>query len=140
MGVAWERQLGTVKRVLRAIIGTQSIGDCRLVTLFCEAEGIIKSCPITQVSSDPNDIEALTPGHLLCGGTDDGFPLHEGDLENEYRKRLQHVQEMAERFWRQFVQEYVHMLSKRHKHLWPRTNPKEGDLVLDTMKEMLRCN
>ena len=34
MGGAWERQIGTAKRFLRAIIGDQSIDDYRLVTLF----------------------------------------------------------------------------------------------------------
>ena len=34
MGGAWERQIGTAKKVLRAIIGDQSIDDYRLMTLF----------------------------------------------------------------------------------------------------------
>lgn len=140
MGGAWERQVGTVKRVLRAIIGSQSIDDYRLATLFCEAEAIVNSRPITPVSSDPNDFEALTPSHLLRGGAGDVFPLHDRSLNDEYRRRWQHVQVLAERFWRRFVREYVPSLRKRHKHLQPRPNLQRGDLVIITTEEMPRCS
>ena len=36
-----------------------------LLTLQCEVESIINGCPLTKVSDDPKDPEALTPNHLL---------------------------------------------------------------------------
>ena len=36
-----------------------------LNTIFCEVESIINGQPLTPVSDDPNDGEALRPNHLL---------------------------------------------------------------------------
>ena len=32
---------------------------------MCEVESIMNSQPLTKVSDDPNDLEVLTPNHLL---------------------------------------------------------------------------
>lgn len=34
-------------------------------TVFCEAEAILNDRPITKASDDPDDLEALTPNHIL---------------------------------------------------------------------------
>ena len=34
-------------------------------TLFCEIESIVNGRPLTKVSDDPQDVNALTPHHLL---------------------------------------------------------------------------
>ena len=36
-----------------------------LKTLTCEVESIVNGTPITKVSDDPRDLNALTPNHLL---------------------------------------------------------------------------
>ena len=36
-----------------------------LRTLMCEVESVVNGRPITKVSDDPRDLEALTPNHLL---------------------------------------------------------------------------
>ena len=36
-----------------------------LATLMCEVETILNGRPLTKVSSDPKDAEAITPNHLL---------------------------------------------------------------------------
>lgn len=139
MGGAWERQIGTAKKILRAIIGSQSIDDYRLMTLFCEVESVINSRPITPVSDDPKDLEALTPGHLLRGGSDLGISAPGEDLSVSYRRRWRHVQVMTEKFWQRFVREYIPMLRQRHKYVRPRRNFKEGDMVLVTTGNLPRC-
>lgn len=65
IGGIWERQIRTVRKVLRAIIGSQVLDDELLHTLFCEAETVVNGRPITAVLDDPNDMEALTHSHLL---------------------------------------------------------------------------
>ena len=55
----------TVRKILQALLREQITEDESLVTFMCEVESIMNSRPITPVSSDPNDMEPLTPNHLL---------------------------------------------------------------------------
>ena len=64
-GGIWERQIRTVRKVLFSLMNQQTLSDESLYTLLCEVESIINSRPVTKVSDDVNDLEALTPNHLL---------------------------------------------------------------------------
>ncbi|XP_042221149.1 uncharacterized protein LOC121865697 [Homarus americanus] len=65
MGGVWKRQIHMMKKVLQGVLGTQVLDNERLNTLFCAVEEIVNVRPITPVSNDPRDLEALTPLHLL---------------------------------------------------------------------------
>ncbi|KAK7930431.1 hypothetical protein WMY93_006826 [Mugilogobius chulae] len=43
----------------------ENLDEEGLHTVLCEVEAILNSRPITKASTDPNDLEALTPNHLL---------------------------------------------------------------------------
>lgn len=43
----------------------QSLDDEGFHTVLFEAEAMLNDRPITKLSQDPNDLEALTPNHLL---------------------------------------------------------------------------
>lgn len=64
-GGAWERIIRMVRVVLSSILNQQTLDDEGLHTVLCEAEAILNDRPITKVSEYPNDLEALTPNHLL---------------------------------------------------------------------------
>ncbi|KAK3739650.1 hypothetical protein QZH41_003863 [Actinostola sp. cb2023] len=64
-GGVWERCIRTVRKIMNAILKEQTVDDEGLLTLMCEVESIINGRPITKVSDDPKDLEALTPNHLL---------------------------------------------------------------------------
>nr|XP_057933833.1 uncharacterized protein LOC131132323 [Doryrhamphus excisus] len=64
-GGIWERLIRSVKRVFTSVLQQQSLDDEGLQTIFCEVEAILNSRPITKVSDDPDDLEALTPNHIL---------------------------------------------------------------------------
>ena len=56
----------TIRRVLYAILHSSvRLSDDVLNTVFCEAENIVNSRPMTKVSDDATDSEPLTPNHLL---------------------------------------------------------------------------
>ena len=55
----------TVRKVMKALLKEQVLDDEGLCTLMCEVESIVNERPITKVSDDPRDCNALTPKHLL---------------------------------------------------------------------------
>ena len=64
-GGIWERCIRTTRKILNALLKEQILSDEYLMTLLCEVESIINGRPITKVSQNPRDLEALTPNHLL---------------------------------------------------------------------------
>ena len=50
---------------MKALLKEQVLDDEGLCTLMCEVESIVNERPITKVSDDPRDCNALTPKHLL---------------------------------------------------------------------------
>ena len=67
MGGVWERLVRSVKRCLTVVLGSQVLTDEVLNTAFTEVEFIVNSRPLTHVSTDPTDLEAITPNHFLLG-------------------------------------------------------------------------
>ncbi|XP_068716993.1 uncharacterized protein [Montipora capricornis] len=64
-GGVWERCIRTIRKVMSALLKEQVLDDEGLATLMCEVESIVNGRPLTKVSDDPRDLEALTPNHLL---------------------------------------------------------------------------
>lgn len=54
-----------MRRILSSGLQQQRLDDDRLQTVMCEAEAILNDRPIAKLSDDPNDLEPLTPNHIL---------------------------------------------------------------------------
>lgn len=66
-GGSWEREVRSVKEVLRVILGNQSVMEPVLRTVLIEVEGILKSKPPGYLSTDASDPDPITPNLLLMG-------------------------------------------------------------------------
>lgn len=87
--------------------------------------------PTTVVLDDPNDLEPLSPSHLLmlrAGGDLGSISLDKSDLYS--RKRWRQVQYHANVFWRRWNREYLPSLQHPSKLARRQTNVKIGDVVL----------
>ena len=130
-GGVWERCIRTVRKVMRALLHEQTLDDESLHTLMCEIEAIINRRPITKVSEDPRDSEALTPNHLLLLRAGPLLPPGKFVKEDSYtRRRWRQVQYMADVFRRKWLKEYLPILQQRQKWNQPRKNVQVGDIVL----------
>uniref|UniRef100_A0AAZ1XPU5 CCHC-type domain-containing protein n=1 Tax=Oreochromis aureus TaxID=47969 RepID=A0AAZ1XPU5_OREAU len=130
-GGVWERLIRSVRKVLNSVLKMQNLDDEGLCTVLCEAEAIVKSRPVTKASTDPNDLEALTPNHLLLLKTKPLIPpgvFQKGDVYG--RRRWRQVQYMSDLFWKRWVKEYLPQLQERQK--WQRIgrNFIPGDVVI----------
>ena len=129
MGGVWERQIRTTRRVLTGLSREQQLSDDNLQTLMTTCEGIINNRPLTAASSDPNDLEALTPNHLLMlrpAAITPG-PTYDADA---LRKTWRQVQHLTELFWERWTREYLPLLRTRTKWQEPRRNVAVGDVVM----------
>ena len=120
-----------MKEVMTGLVKDHVLTDPQLHTFLTEAENIINSRPLTHISSDVNDMEALTPNHVLLGmhrnwgsiaGTD------ERDITS--RKHWRQVQALRAMFWSRWTKEYLPTLTKRVRWREKVPNLKSGDLVL----------
>ena len=63
-GGVWERQIGTIRRILDAMLletRAQKLTHELLVTLMSEVTAIVKTRPITAIPSDTDELLPLTP-------------------------------------------------------------------------------
>ena len=66
-GGMWERLIRSCKDVLHSVIGSQTLTVDTFATTLNEIEAFLNNRPITDVHTDINDTDALTPRHFLLG-------------------------------------------------------------------------
>ena len=130
-GGIWERLIRSIRHVLKALLKVQILNDESLRTLMCEVESVINSRPLTKVSDDPSDLNALTPNHLLLLKTNSNLPPGIFCKQDQYcRRRWKQVQYLANVFWRRWLREYLPTLQTRQKWQSIRPNISKDDIVL----------
>ena len=131
-GGLWEASVKSLKHHMRCVIGDTLLTFEALSTYVIEIEAILNSRPLTPLSSDPNDLTALTPAHFLIGDSLTSLP--ERTLEGIPANRLsswQHVQQLRQSFWTRWHKEYLHEQNVRKKwHTGATTSINVGDLVI----------
>lgn len=130
-GGVWERLIRMVRNVLRSVLNQQVLDDEGLQTLLCEVEAILNDRPITKISDDPMDLEALTPNHLLLLKTKPVLPPGLFVKEDLYiKRRWRQVQYMADLFWKRWTQEYLPLIQERQRWSNVKRSFAPGDIVV----------
>ena len=65
----WERLARSCKKAMYAVLENRSVTEDVLSTTMCIIEQTLNARPLTPVSTDVNDFEALTLNHFLLGNT-----------------------------------------------------------------------
>ena len=129
-GGPWERMVRSCKRVFYSILGTRRLTDEVLSTTFCLVEQALNARPLTPVTDDPSELDALTPNHFLLGRPSASLPPAVSNSDPNLRKRYTKAQAYANGIWSRWLSEYVTSLHKRSKwHSSSATELKSGDLV-----------
>ncbi|XP_024872267.1 uncharacterized protein LOC112454872 [Temnothorax curvispinosus] len=122
-GGLWEAGVKTFKTHLRRTVGDQVLSIEEFTTVLAQVEAVLNSRPLCPMSTDPADLEVLSPGHfltmepLVSVPTQDVTPLPMNRLS-----RWQLVQRIHQDFWKRWHQEYLHTLQQRPKW-WTSVNP-----------------
>lgn len=130
-GGYWEAGIKSVKHHLLRVMGTNVFDYEEMITLLHQVEACMNSRPLTPVSTDPNDLTALTPGHFLIGRPLKALP--DGDFAEKrlsHMRRWQLLQRLLQQFWGRWSKEYIARLQQRPKWLKKRENLEVGQLVI----------
>ena len=132
-GGVWERIVALFKRHLASISTGAILHVDAFNTAVVEVEGILNRRPLTALSDDPNDSEALTPNHILNPSTSGHAPLdlaQQGVNSDADSAKIQwrRAQSRVDAFWKSWRVEYLSLLHARSK--WSRS---EKDFAVDDM-------
>ncbi|XP_076376168.1 uncharacterized protein LOC143258753 [Megalopta genalis] len=115
-GGLWEGAVKSAKYHLTRVIGDQRLTFEELYTLLTQIESCLNSRPLSPLSSDPTDLNPLTPGHFLIGTALTTLPSHDlRDIKVTRLNRYQLIQQMVQHFWQRWQRECIQQLQQRHK-------------------------
>ena len=133
-GATWERMVRTVKEALRGSLLKHNLTEDEFRTFVVEAESVVNSRPIAEVSDDVENPLPVSPSQLLFGydtacdimSNVEDMPTTK-PLNLSWKKRLH----LSTNFQRKFMKDYVQNLLPRKK--WLEKNDKPlvvGEVVL----------
>lgn len=130
MGGIWEAAVRSLKYYLKHISTGFNFTFEEFSTLLTQVEAILNSRPLVPLSSDPSDLEALTPGHFIIGEALTAVPDFDlNDVPVSHLTRFQHVTKMSQQFWKRWSNDYLHLLQQRSKWRFQ----KEPELVVGSL-------
>ncbi|KYM94040.1 hypothetical protein ALC62_15344 [Cyphomyrmex costatus] len=113
-GGLWETAVKSTKYHLRRVIGDSRLTFEEISTLLAQVEACLNSRPMYALSDDPEDINALTPGHLLIGAPLLAIPEPSlTERKDSSLTRWQLIQKMRDHFWQRWSREYLHTLASK---------------------------
>ncbi|XP_043485344.1 uncharacterized protein LOC122513137 [Leptopilina heterotoma] len=75
-GGLWEAWVRSLKHHLRRVIGDHLLTYEKMNTFLLQTEAVLNSRPLSALTEDAEDFNALTPGHFLIGGPLTTIPFH----------------------------------------------------------------
>ncbi|XP_008189193.1 uncharacterized protein LOC103311377, partial [Acyrthosiphon pisum] len=130
-GGLWEAEIKSAKFHLKRAIVTHVLTFEELTTLLTRIEGILNFRPLTPLSSDPCEIDCLTPGHFLIGQPLVALPDIDLTLTKQnVLTRWQLLRQCNQQFWHRWSHEYLSTLQVRSKWASTGTSLAIGDVVI----------
>ena len=130
-GGKWEAGVKSVKYHLKRVVGDTLLTFEEMNTLLTQIEAVLNSRPLSPLTDDPDDLQALTPGHFLVGNAPSVIP--EPSLETVKSSRLsrwQLTRQMLDSFWSRWSRECLQRYYSIHKWNQPSPSLSNGSLVL----------
>ena len=140
-GGFWERLIGLTKQAVKKTLGRTFVTLLKLETIIVEIEAMLNNRPLTYVSSDITDPEALTPAHLIYGRRILSVPHTIEDPEEtidpsyvdgrHMRSQVDTHSHLIQQFWSRWRKEYLTALREFHKSTGHNKQViKKGDVVV----------
>lgn len=127
-GGIWEASIKSAKNHLKRVASNASLTFEELGTLFTQIEAILNSRPLSPLSSDPNDLHPLTPGHFLIGRPLTSVPSL--PVTTNRPNRYEKIEQLRQHFWDRWRREFIAELQLRTKWRTRQRDLAVGDLVV----------
>ena len=116
LGGIWERLVRSCKKAMFEILGNRRLTLPLLTTTMWLVEQTLNARPLTPVSDDPEDLEALTHNHFLLGRPVVAAPLMpDADRYVDCRKMYKVAQAYNRMIWNRLAKEYLPKWNIRSK-------------------------
>lgn len=131
-GGIWEAAVKAMKHHLTRVLANRVLTHDQFYTLIVQIEACLNARPLFPRSSDPHDLNPITPAHLVIGRS---------TLQRMYTEDLSAVtdnrltlwglqQKIYHDFWSRWKDEYLQELLAYTKWTKPLKNIEVGDMVL----------
>ncbi|GFU49715.1 integrase catalytic domain-containing protein [Trichonephila clavipes] len=130
-GGLWEAGVKSFKFHLKRAVGNLKMTLEEFLTIITQIEGILNSRPITPLSEDIDDLEALTAGHFLIGRLITS--IYEPNLLDKTENTLcwwQKLTKIVQHIWTKWSRDYLNNLQQRNKWQFHKYNVKLNTMVL----------
>ena len=115
-GGLWEAGVKSTKFHLQRVLGNCNLTFEELYTVLVQIEAILNSRPLTPLSSEPEDLMPLTPGHFIIGRPLMSLPNPDhSDSSYNHLTRFQRIEQLRQHFWSRWSKEYISELQDRMK-------------------------
>jgi len=130
-GGLWEAAVRSTKRLLVRTMSTHVFTYEEFSTVLIRIEAVLNSRPLTPASTDPHDLECLTPGHFLIGQPLLAVPPRSNpDATRNLTNRWKLLDQCHQAFWKRWSTEYLTTLQERMKWTDRVPNLKVNDMVV----------
>lgn len=130
-GGLWEAAVRSTKRLLVRTMSTHVFTYEEFTTVLIRIEAVLNSRPLTPASTDPHDLDCLTPGHFLIGQPLLAVPPRSNpDATRNLTNRWKLLDQCHQAFWKRWSSEYLTTLQERVKWTDRVPNLKINDLVV----------
>lgn len=140
-GGLWEAGVRSVKLQLKRVVAEASFTYENFSTILIQIEAILNSRPLHPMSSDPQDLNPIIPGHFLIGRPITSLP--DQPLQHIPEGRLamhQRLQKLIQTFWDRWRRDYISELQVCSK--WKVKSPciQKNDMIVIKEDHIHPCN
>ncbi|GFW94256.1 integrase catalytic domain-containing protein [Trichonephila clavipes] len=130
-GGLWEASVKSIKYHLRRVVSGSNLTYEEFLIVCIQIEGILNSRPLYPLSSNSDDLNALTPAHFLIGRSMTSVvEPNLIELKENALKKWQRITRLVQLIWNKWHRCYLSELQQRNKWQFKKQNVNVGGLVV----------
>ena len=131
-GGAWESLIKMFKSTLMKVtdLSHRTPSLIELQTYISNTIRLVDNRPLTSLSDNPRDFNAISPSLLLTPAFHPNTPVGKPHDRDELRRDFRFNRALAQKFWHRWMKFYLPLLQRRKKWLEETPNLEVGQMVL----------